>query len=544
MKRLTLLLIFSFPIWLIAQNCIKGDCENGYGTCVYPSGAKYVGDFRNGKLQGEGILYFSDGRKYIGNWENQYRQGEGRMVFPNGDEYFGDFHHNQFHGEGAMVYASGNRYEGEWARGLPEGNGTFFYANGDRYEGLFVEGQCEGKGTLYFAEGGRYTGGWRNNRRHGDGVLITASGKRLEGEWQDGQYRADWERWAYEGDTAALPNCNRTLCYEGPGKFRYPDGRVYVGDFSGGRPAGIGTVHYPNGDRYVGQWKWDTPNGKGFRRSASGKVLGALWENGRPELKLFEEQRAESGQMAAREAGPVDRPRIWAVVVGAAQYRHMPTLRYTDDDAYQLYAFLKSPQGGAIPDPQLNLLIDEDATRSQVLNALRSASSKADDNDVLILYFSGHGLRGAFLPVDYDGYNNRLQHEEITKILASSRAKHKLVLADACHSGSLLAMKGGLDKQLKQYYQAFEDATSGMALLMSSKEEEYSLEDGGLRSGIFSHFLIKGLKGAANNNQDRIVTISELFQYVHQNVRRYTGNVQTPTLTGSFDQRMPVSVIR
>lgn len=80
--------------------------------------------------------------------------------------------------------------------------------------------------------------------------------------------------------------------------------------------------------------------------------------------------------------------------------------------------------------------------------------------------------------------------------------------------------------------------------MMSSKGEEYSLEDGGLRSGIFSHFLVRGLKGEADRDKDRIITVNELFNFVYQNVRSYTGNVQTPTLTGRFDQLMPVAVIR
>ena len=52
------------------------------------------------------------------------------------------------------------------------------------------------------------------------------------------------------------------------------------------------------------------------------------------------------------------------------------------------------------------------------------------------------------------------------------------------------------------------------------------------------------MKGEADQNQDRLVSIDELFGYVHREVRRYTGNIQTPTLTGVYDGRMPVSVIR
>jgi hypothetical protein len=55
---------------------------------------------------------------------------------------------------------------------------------------------------------------------------------------------------------------------------------------------------------------------------------------------------------------------------------------------------------------------------------------------------------------------------------------------------------------------------------------------------------VRGLKGEADSNGDKMVVIQELFDYVYKQVRLYTGNVQTPTLTGSFDSRMPVAAIR
>ena len=206
---------------------------------------------------------------------------------------------------------------------------------------------------------------------------------------------------------------------------------------------------------------------------------------------------------------------------------------------------MKSPEGGALRDDQVQLLIDEDATRANILTAVRNTFLKADENDVVLFYFSGHGLQGSFLPVDFDGENNKLHHEELKNLLNASRAKHKLVLADACHSGSLLVQKSsGTNSRLKKYYTAFEATRGGTGLLMSSKGEEYSLEDGGLRSGVFSHFLVRGLKGEANSNEDKVITIKELFDYVHQKVRTYTGNVQTPTLTGDYDENMPVAIVR
>ena len=164
---------------------------------------------------------------------------------------------------------------------------------------------------------------------------------------------------------------------------------------------------------------------------------------------------------------------------------------------------------------------------------------------MVIFYFSGHGLEGAFLPVDYDGFNNKLLHTEIKGIMNESQAKHKLCIADACHSGTLLAMKGAtMATTLQKYYSAFQETKGGLALLMSSKAEEYSLEDQGLRSGIFSHYLIRGLKGEADSDGNKIITIRELYDYIYKSVRSYTSAAQTPTLTGKHDDEMPVAIIR
>ena len=50
----------------------------------------------------------------------------------------------------------------------------------------------------------------------------------------------------------------------------------------------------------------------------------------------------------------------------------------------------------------MQLLIDEDATHEGIMSATRQTFLQADDNDMILFYFSGHGLQGAFLPVDYE----------------------------------------------------------------------------------------------------------------------------------------------
>jgi hypothetical protein len=532
----------------VSSQCVSGNCYNGKGTYHYPSGARYVGQFVNGKIQGEGILYFSNGNKYVGEWVDQYREGKGRMEFANGDEYFGNFYQSRMAGKGTMEFANGDRYVGQWAEDLQHGKGAYFFNNGDVYRGNFERGLMQGEGTMAYADGDVYNGQWKNNKKNGKGEYLYSNGELITGFWENGEYVTDGlDELIAQDDPEAeksedLPNCNKVFCASGKGVFTYADGSRYVGEFRMGKPEGQGTCFYASGDKYVGKWKDHAPQGEGVMYFATGKVLGAIWEAGRA-VELLEAK----GEDIPSEMVKVDRDgriKIWAVVVGVARYTHMPVLKYTDDDAYQIYAFLKSPEGGALPDEQIRVLIDEDATRLNILNAVRETFLKADENDVVMFYFSGHGLQGAFLPVDFDGFNNKLKHNDLKAVFQDSRAKHKICLADACHSGSMIAMRSTVSDMVEKYYAAFQRSAGGTALLLSSKSDEYSLEDMGLRQGVFSHFLIRGLKGEADQNNNKIVTISELYDFIHIKVRNYTANAQTPSITGEYDPHMPVAAVR
>lgn len=542
-----------------AQTCLKGDCQNGQGTLAYPTGAKYVGEFRGGKIQGIGTLYFTNGNVYSGEWDGQMRHGRGKMTQKNGTIYEGAFARNKMQGNGSMKYANGDKYVGTWQADQPDGVGKYYFKSGERYEGNFTAGQFEGLGSMYYPDGAKYVGSWKANRKNGSGKFIFADGKITDGTWANGELTdSDEEGGSVStaspannptgGKPVQKPNlngikdCGSINCGNGKGFYKYADGSIFVGAFKDGYPEGSGTCFYANGDRYEGSWGKNSPHGDGVMFFASGRVYGAVWLYGSPVRELDSEEDVPTGEKVDVDASK--NVKIWALIVGVGRYEHMPTLRFTDDDAYQVFAFLKSPEGGALPDGQIKVLIDEDASRENILRAMRSLFLKADENDVVLMYFSGHGLEGAFLPADFDGYSNKLRHDEVKDIFNQSRAKHKLCIADACHSGSLLAAKSPVLVTLDRYYQAFEASEGGTALLMSSKGEELSLEDNGLRQGVFSHYLLKGMKGAADANRDSIVTIQELYNYVFGKVREYTGSQQSPVLTGDFDKNMPVAVVR
>jgi len=67
--------------------CIKGDCENGQGTYIYPiSGTKYVGEFKDGKQNGQGTYTYTDGDKYVGEFKDDDFHGQGTWIWANGDK--------------------------------------------------------------------------------------------------------------------------------------------------------------------------------------------------------------------------------------------------------------------------------------------------------------------------------------------------------------------------------------------------------------------------------------------------------------------------
>jgi hypothetical protein len=469
-------------------------------------------------------------------------------------------------GYGLYRFANGDKYVGNWTNGRPHGQGKYDFATRERYEGAFRFGKFEGKGTMYYPDGAYYTGDWKQNLKNGLGRLVYTNGSVTEGTWVNGKFsgspgssasangtvaqnkvqkpnKQNKQKPTGKNDVAGLSNCTTTYCRSGSGYYDYPDGSRWIGEFKNGVPNGEGICYYAGGDRYEGEWANGAPHGKGVIYTTSGRVSGAVWVNGAAVRELDSNESMPNDPVQVEASSTV---KIYAVVIGVSRYTAMPSLKFTDDDAYRFYSFLKSPEGGALPDEQIALLVDEDATREKVLSTMRQYFLKADANDVVLFYFSGHGLEGCFLPVDFDGYNNKLRHEEIKQVLMQSKAKHKLCIADACHSGTLnygLAAKGQA-VSLDKYYQAFEDSNGGVALLMSSKGEELSLEDHGLRQGVFTYYMLRGLKGSANTNGDNIITIRELYNYVYSRVREYTTNVQTPVLTGVYDDDMPVAFQR
>lgn len=518
-SRIPLLLVILFTMSHTGYaGCIKGNCKNGKGTLVTHDGDKYSGVFKEYKLHGQGSWKSKYGDIYKGEFRNGKSHGKGKLTITNGDYYIGEFVNGKFHGKGKYGFSNGDDYIGQWEYGMMHGQGTYFKKNGTRQEGEFANGKfIAPEKETYIVES-------RPNPIRESNTFNEANVNTLDNVTKD---------------------CTNVSCHDELGIFNYGNGTRYIGEFKNGNPYGVGRCEFANGDIYEGEWKMHAPDGKGILTFSNGRKHAAIWDQGIPKEQLLDDYdyvpKEETSNKFFDET--VD---VYALVVGVASYQHMPSLKYTDDDAYQLYAFLKSPEGGAIPNENIKVLVDDVATKNNILMSMEQLFSKADANDVVLLYMSGHGLEGSFIPSDFDGYNNQLSYNAINKILGKSEAKHKLCIADACHSGSLMASRGSLyAPSVNNYYNILENLESGgTAMLLSSAASELSLEYSGLRQGVFTHFLMNGLRGSADSNHNKVVTISELYAYMYDAVRDYTQNQQSPILTGSYNREMPVAVIR
>ncbi len=544
----TLLFAFSLPILTHAQ-CIEGDCVDGIGTYKFPSGTLYEGSFKKGQFHGYGICHYADGDVYEGWWSERMPDGKGKLIKDGGKTIIGLWK------KGELIDKSGEVLDSEFVEktirkgdiqigclvgDCKNGLGIMGFPNGDKYEGTFVNGKFHGPGKWIYHYGDVFEGTYVNNHAHGNGKILHKDNSITSGIWENGAYLGETR----EGN---LRDCTYADCGNiRQGMFTYPDGSVYVGEFKNSKPEGWGRIEYVSGEIYEGDWKNDIANGYGTFTTSDGQEYIGIWENGNfvASKAPVEENTYET---TANQANTNDngQTKIWAVVVGVSMYSHMKPLKYSDNDAFRLMALMQSPAGGAIPDEQIRVLIDEDATKRNIISSMKELFGKAGPNDLVMLYFSGHGLMGSFLPIDYDGYNNKLHHEDIQKIFEKSNAKYKLCIADACHSGSYsFNAKGDIEDIVSSYYEKLSQSSGGTALMLSSKPEETSLESLKVRQGVFSHYLLRGMKGEADHNGNGIVTLGELFGYIAEEVKLYTQFRQSPILKGDYDSDMPISVVR
>ena len=188
MKKTWVILCFVvFPMVVWADECIEGNCVDGYGTMVYSTGQKFTGHFKAGMRHGKGVFILPGGRKLEGIWEENNIK-EGTYTWPDGTKYVGQFKYRERDGHGELTFPDGRRYVGEFKSGQRHGKGTLFYPDGRKYEGDFKFGERTGQGTMTYPDGTQYIGEFKDGERSGQGTLTYPDGRKLTGQFKDGKF--------------------------------------------------------------------------------------------------------------------------------------------------------------------------------------------------------------------------------------------------------------------------------------------------------------------------------------------------------------------
>jgi hypothetical protein len=246
--------------------------------------------------------------------------------------------------------------------------------------------------------------------------------------------------------------------------------------------------------------------------------------------------------------------RLWVVAIGVSKYQDpaIPSLGYADADARAVYDYFRDTFG--LPASQLFLRINEQATLREVKSLLGTqiVARASDPRDTVILYFAGHGMRERFtrsldadglskyfLPYDTsrtDLYSTALDMDEVTHILRRLAPGRVVVLLDSCFSGAAggrspfdPAAEGERTPITSEFLDRMAQG-KGRVVLTASGPDEPAQESADLAHGIFTYYLLDGLRGAADLSGDGEIDIHEIYRYVSEQVARVTRGRQNPKL--------------
>jgi len=240
-----------------------------------------------------------------------------------------------------------------------------------------------------------------------------------------------------------------------------------------------------------------------------------------------------------------------AVIIGNKNYTHkdVPDVEYARNDAKTVKKYLKNMLGYK----EENIIFVENASKSDFERVFGTASIaegklynwvRANQSDVFI-YYSGHGApdmknkKAYFMPynsdpnyVKIDGYPLEVFYKNLNIIPAKSIT----VVLDACFSGG--SQKGMIMPNASPMYIDVDYPlySNKINLITSATGAQISSWYPQANHSLFTYYFLRGLRGEADKNKDRNITLNEVHQYVNNNVpymaRRIYGREQTPIMKG------------
>jgi hypothetical protein len=206
---------------------------------------------------------------------------------------------------------------------------------------------------------------------------------------------------------------------------------------------------------------------------------------------------------------PAARLRRFALVVSSNDGgRDRVPLRFADSDASTMADVLHR-LGGLRGD---DLILVNRATRGSFQSAfervragINQASGGAARRE-LIVYYSGHSdEQGLLLGGD------RVSYRELRQWIDATNADVRIAILDSCASGALIRLRGGA--LVPSFLSDASRNARGHAFLTSSSADEAAQESDRIGAAFFTHYLVSGLRGAADTSRDGLVTLAEAYQF-------------------------------
>jgi protein O-mannosyl-transferase len=264
--------------------------------------------------------------------------------------------------------------------------------------------------------------------------------------------------------------------------------------------------------------------------------------------KIFDLQQVLAARAAAANAAAAGAGTTYALLIGVSKFKNPElSLQFADADAADFSKLVESPRAGGLPPENVMLLTDEKATISAVRLGFQDfLKRRAQKSDSVIILVASHGTvevpgsKGGFI-LTYDSdpqdlTNTALPMAELKSLFEDQLSKvgRVMIFVDVCKASTIGSIHS---TTVNSDVQRLQDADGQLLGLMASRARELSFEGPqfGKGHGAFSYYLIKGILGAADENNDGIVDGNELIRYVVTQVPKATGDKQHPTDISNSD---------
>lgn len=221
---------------------------------------------------------------------------------------------------------------------------------------------------------------------------------------------------------------------------------------------------------------------------------------------------ADAGARETEDGTPVVNTggvRRFALVVGANDGGSSRVkLRYAGTDAHTMAAVL-GELGGV---KKADRVVLEDPTHEALLWEIGGIAERVrkargnGDNVQFIFYYSGHSDEQGILLG-----GNRMEYRVLRKLIDKVPADVRVAILDSCASGAFTRSKGGTKRA--PFLVGSGNDVKGHAYLTSSSADEAAQESDRVGGSFFTHYLATGLRGAADADGDRMITLTEAYQF-------------------------------